>query len=195
LLAADPPPTKAGLAGFAALKARTPNFDPAALGADAAIVDAGVKKAKAHLATASVAFEQGWQYPKADLGNFGDDIGYRAIVSVAAIAALVPEEAMYLRAQGDDGVLFHGDGLYRLSLPTALPVDAFWSLTMYEATADGQFFFTENPIDRFSIGDRQRRRGCLDLANRSGWREIRELVARAQGRALLHDLARLPAQA
>ncbi len=156
LLASDPPPTKAGLAGFAALKARSPTFDPGALGADAAIVDAGVKKAKAHLAGASAQspFEQGWQYPKADLGNFGDDIAYRAIVSVAAIAALVPEEAMYLRAKGEEGVLFHGDGLYRLSLPAALPVNAFWSLTMYEATADGQFFFTENPIDRFSIGDR-----------------------------------------
>jgi len=154
LMAADPPPTKAGLAGFAALKARAPTFDPAALGSDATIVEAGLKKAKAHLAAASVAFEQGWQYPKADLGNFGDDIAYRAIVAVAAIAALVPEEAMYLRAQGEDGVLFHGDRLYRLSLPAALPVDGFWSLTMYEATADGQFFFTENPIDRYSIGDR-----------------------------------------
>jgi hypothetical protein len=156
LLASDPPPTKAGLAGFAALKARAPTFDPAALGADAAIVDAGVAKAKAILAGASAhsLFEQGWQYPKPDLGNFGDDIVYRAIVAVAAIAALVPEEAMYLRARGEDGVLFHGDGLYRLSLPAALPVDAFWSLTMYEATADGQFFFTDNPIDRFSIGDR-----------------------------------------
>ena len=156
LLASDPPPSKAGLAGFAALKARAPNFDPATLGADAAVVDAGVKKAKAILAGASAnsPFEQGWQYPKPDLGNFGDDIAYRAIVSVAAIAALVPEEAMYLRAQGEEGVLFHGDGLYRLSLPAALPVDAFWSLTMYEATADGQFFFTDNPINRFSIGDR-----------------------------------------
>jgi hypothetical protein len=156
LLAADPPPTKAGLAGFAALKARAPTFDPAALGADAAIVDAGVTKAKALMAAASAhsPFEQGWQYPKPDLGNFGDDIAYRAMVAVAAIAALVPEEAMYLRAQGEDGALFHGEGLYRLSLPAALPVDGFWSLTMYEATADGQFFFTENPIDRFSIGDR-----------------------------------------
>jgi len=156
LLAADPPPTKAGLAGFGALKARAPDFNPSTLGADAAIVDAGVAKAKALLANASAhsTFEQGWQYPKPDLGNFGDDIAYRAIVAVAAIAALVPEEAMYLRAQGEEGVLFHGDGLYRLSLPVALPVDAFWSLTMYEATADGQFFFTENPIDRFSIGDR-----------------------------------------
>ena len=156
LLASDPPPTKAGLAGFAALKARAPNFDPAALGADAAIVDAGVAKAKLILAGASAhsPFEQGWQYPKPDLGNFGDDIVYRAIVAVAAIAALVPEEAIYLRAQGEEGILFRGDGLYRLSLPAALPVDGFWSLTMYEATADGQFFFTENPINRFSIGDR-----------------------------------------
>jgi len=156
LLAADPPPTEAGLAGFAALKARAPSFDPAALGTDAAIVDAGVAKAKALLANASAhsQFEQGWQYPKANLGNFGNDIVYRAIVAVAAIAALVPEEALYLRAQGEEGILFHGDGLYRLSLPAALPVDAFWSLTMYEATADGQFFFTENPINRYSIGDR-----------------------------------------
>jgi hypothetical protein len=156
LLAAGPAPTPTGLAGFFALKARAPTFDPAALGPDAAIVEAGVKKANAVLnaASANSQFTQGWQYPRPDLGDFGDDIGYRAIVAIAAIAALVPAEAMYLRAQGDDGVLFHGDGLYRLSLPTALPVDGFWSLTMYEATADGQFFFTENPIDRYSIGDR-----------------------------------------
>jgi hypothetical protein len=156
LLAADPPPTKAGLAGLAALRARAPTFDPAALGSDAAIVEAGVRKAKALLAGASAnsPFVQGWQYPKPDLGNFGDDIAYRALVAVAAIAALVREEAMYLRAQGETGVLFHGDGLYRLSLPAALPVDGFWSLSLYEATADGQFFFTENPIDRYSIGDR-----------------------------------------
>jgi hypothetical protein len=25
---------------------------------------------------------------------------------------------------------------------------------MYEATADGQFFFTDNPLDRYTIGDR-----------------------------------------
>ena len=156
LLAADPAPTQAGLAGFMALKARSPNIDPGTLGADAAIVDAGVKKAQAILSAASAhsQFIQGWQYPQPDLGNFGDDIHYRAIVAVAALAALVPAEAMYLRAQGEDGVLFHGDGLYRLSLPAGLPVDGFWSLTMYEATADGQFFFADNPIDRYSIGDR-----------------------------------------
>src|SRR6202012_1658865 len=63
LLASDPPPTKAGLAGFAALKARAPNFDPATPGADAAIGEAGVAKAKRLLANASAnaTFEQGWQ--------------------------------------------------------------------------------------------------------------------------------------
>src|SRR5262249_19292817 len=146
LLAADPAPTRAGLAGFAALKGRAPNFDPGALGADAAVVEAGLAQARAFLqASASHAqFIQGWQYPAPDLGNCGDDFRFRAVVALAAIAALVPAEAMYLRAQGDQGVLFTGDGLHRLSLPSALPVDGFWSLTMYEATSDGQFFFTEN---------------------------------------------------
>jgi hypothetical protein len=165
LLAADPAPTPAGLAGFVALKARSPTFDPATLGADAATIDAGVKRAKALLAAVSTRsqFIQGWQYPQPNLGDFGDDFHYRAIVAIAAIAALVPAEAMYLRAQGEDGVLFHGDGLYRLSLPQAVPVDGFWSLTMYEATADGQFFFTDNPLNRYSIGDRTP--GVLKSAN------------------------------
>jgi len=33
-------------------------------------------------------------------------------------------------------------------------LDGFWSLSMYEATPDGQFFFTDNPIKRYAIGDR-----------------------------------------
>jgi hypothetical protein len=33
-------------------------------------------------------------------------------------------------------------------------VDAFWSLTMYELTPDGQAFFTANPLERYAIGDR-----------------------------------------
>ncbi len=31
------------------------------------------------------------------------------------------------------------------------PVDAFWSLTMYDAH---EFYLVANPIDRYSIGDR-----------------------------------------
>ena len=64
-------------------------------------------------------------------------------------------EATYLKAAGEDGQgNFTGDGLYRLSLPAQLPLDGFWSLSMYEVTPDGQFFFTDNPINRYAIGDR-----------------------------------------
>jgi hypothetical protein len=34
------------------------------------------------------------------------------------------------------------------------PVGAFWSLSMYEVTPEGQYFLTENPLARYSIGDR-----------------------------------------
>lgn len=40
---------------------------------------------------------------------------------------------------------------YELHLPTPPPVDAFWSLTMYDAH---EFYLVENPIHRYSIGDR-----------------------------------------
>jgi hypothetical protein len=100
-------------------------------------------------------FVNGWSYPRPNLGDYGQDYLYRAIVALQGLGALPVAEATYLKAAGDDGAgLFRGDGLYRLSIPPKLPLDAFWSLSMYEATADGQFFFTENPIGRYTIGDR-----------------------------------------
>jgi hypothetical protein len=43
------------------------------------------------------------------------------------------------------------DNRYELHLPTPPPVDAFWSLTMYNVP---EFYLVENPINRYSIGDR-----------------------------------------
>ena len=40
---------------------------------------------------------------------------------------------------------------YELRLPTPPPVEAFWSLTMYNVP---EFYLVANPIDRYSIGDR-----------------------------------------
>ena len=62
-----------------------------------------------------------------------------------------------MRAEGDlPGALFDGGASWRLHFPAdrLIPVHAFWSLSMYEATKDGQFFFTKNPLNRYSIGDR-----------------------------------------
>ena len=125
--------------------------------ADAAAIDAGVQAARTLVESAhtKARFIQGWNYPQPDLGDYGDDFVYRAIISVAGLGALTPKEAMYMRAAAEDGTpVFNSDVLYRFSLPKPLPVNGFWSLTMYEATPDGQFFLTANPMNRYAVGDR-----------------------------------------
>lgn len=174
LLQSDPPGSLAGQPAFDRLRAacRTRDFARAGYGdAEAQAIDAGV--AEAHRIVEGnpgrQAFVDGWNYPRPNLGNYGDDIVLRAVVAVGGLGALPPAEAMYMRAAGDRGDgLFHADGLYRLALSQAIPVEGFWSLTMYEATADGQFFLTANPLGRYAIGDRTQglRRGqdgALDI--------------------------------
>jgi hypothetical protein len=120
-------------------------------------IEAGIDDARGDLAGALSRIDGvgGWNYPKPDLGDFGTDYLYRAATAVSGLAALPPTEAMYMRALAPGGgALFDGAGHFKLSLPSAVPVDGFWSLTMYETTADGQFFLTENPIQRYAIGDR-----------------------------------------
>lgn len=97
----------------------------------------------------------GWAYPPTNIGVFDQDYRYRAQVALNALAALPKEEAMYMFATTADGNIELDSGKsWRLRLPKNLPVDAFWSLTMYEATGDGQFFLFDNPIHRYAIGDR-----------------------------------------
>ncbi len=101
------------------------------------------------------------------------------------LAALIPAEAMYLRPLSANGTMdFDGDGLWRMHFENGgPPVDAFWSVTMYEVTPDHQGFLTENAINRYSIGDRtpgivKNMDGSLDVwisrtdpgaARRSNW--------------------------
>jgi hypothetical protein len=51
----------------------------------------------------------------------------------------------------EDGDPLDGSGRYELHLEAPPPVDAFWSLTMYDVP---DFYLVANPIDRYSIGDR-----------------------------------------
>ncbi|MFI4936640.1 MAG: DUF1254 domain-containing protein [Caulobacterales bacterium] len=139
--------------------------------AEVADIEAGVSDARALLAGARgrANIIQGWVYPKEDLGDYGQDFVGRAATALGGLAALPRAEAMYMRAAAPDGsLLFSNAGLYRLSLPGPLPVDGFWSLTMYEATPEGQFFLTGNPIGRYAIGDRtsglyRRENGAVDI--------------------------------
>ena len=99
----------------------------------------------------------GWAYPKTTLGDFGQDYFFRVQVALAGLGALPIIEAMYLRPLNDAGRMgFDSARAWRLTLPgNALPaVDAFWSISMYEETPEGQYFFVKNPIDRYMISDR-----------------------------------------
>jgi hypothetical protein len=100
----------------------------------------------------------GWYYNPPHIGNFGTDYGYRAIVALNALLAMEPAEAVYPMAERDTGGgALTGEHRYRLHLPAGgVPVDAFWSLSMYELMPDGRLFFTENPIRRYAIGDRSK---------------------------------------
>jgi hypothetical protein len=97
-----------------------------------------------------------WIYPAANTGNFFQDYLSRARIAVSGLAALPPAEATYLVAVPPQGRAFDGEGPWRLRFPASQlpPVRAFWSLTMYEAQADGAMFLTENPIGRYTLGDR-----------------------------------------
>ena len=96
-----------------------------------------------------------WTYPKPGLGQFGTDDLYRARVALSGLHALPPEEAMYLVSDRDgSGTPFDGRSTYRFSLPKNIPVDGFWSVSMYKPDSDGRWFFIENAIQRYAIGNR-----------------------------------------
>lgn len=118
---------------------------------------------------------QGWSVRGPDLGNFGTNYALRAAVALGGLAALVPAEAVYARRFADErGEQLDGHHRYELRLPPAgLPTDSFWSITMYEP-ADGQFFFVDNPIHRYSIGNR---------TPGLGWQDDGSLVIRLQHEA------------
>ncbi|HOB14805.1 MAG TPA: DUF1254 domain-containing protein [Novosphingobium sp.] len=98
----------------------------------------------------------GWSYQLPGVGNFGTNDHLRAIVALGGIAALSEKEAMYFHASFEaNGQRLDGSHAYRWRLPPGgVPAEAFWSLTMYEASPDGRYYLVENPIQRYSIGDR-----------------------------------------
>lgn len=76
----------------------------------------------------------------------------RAVAARAGLWGNHGYEADYLITFVDsDGAQLNGAHTYELRLETPPPVEAFWSLTMYD-TPD--FYLVDNPIDRYSIGDR-----------------------------------------
>jgi hypothetical protein len=98
----------------------------------------------------------GWGYQPSGVGEASADDFLRAGIALGGLAALPEAEAMYFQATTDEtGAPLSGANRYVWRVPPGgVPADAFWSLTMYQAEADGRYFLVQNPINRFSIGDR-----------------------------------------
>ncbi len=87
------------------------------------------------------------------LGNFGTDYNYRALIALYGLGANLQADAAYPNTALDsDGNQLTSENKYVLhfSKDEIPPVNAFWSLTMY----NDKNFLAANPIHRFAIGDR-----------------------------------------
>lgn len=97
-----------------------------------------------------------WSIPPKTFGRAGlaDDFLLRGSVQcLGGIIANEPEEAVYYNTTFDGtGQPLSGTKQYVMRFaPGQLPkVNGFWSITLYDPT----YNFTDNPIDRYSIGDR-----------------------------------------
>ncbi len=109
----------------------------------------------------------GWQIALEGMGNYGTSYLQRAFVAMIGLGANVPEDAIYpiLKKADGKGVTYNGDNRYvlhfdKIQLP---PVAGFWSLAMY----NDEMYFADNPIRRYSIGDRDKLKfnkdGSLDI--------------------------------
>ena len=120
----------------------------------------------AEYAKRSIELISGWMIAREMMGTYGTSYLRRAYIARIGLGANVPEDAIYPMSSVDgDGRPYNGNYRYSLHfdkdrLP---PINAFWSLAMYDA--DG--YFVENPINRFSIGDRDKLElngdGSLDI--------------------------------
>lgn len=138
-------------------------FAPAGIGADAAPLDDAQRQALQAALDAMLArlreespraSSAGWTQPPLVEGSFGNDYTGRARVALKYIGMLESAEALYPLAWRDaQGAALSGAHRYQLRFaPGQLPpVDAFWSITMYDAR---DYMLVDNPIDRYAIGDR-----------------------------------------
>lgn len=86
-----------------------------------------------------------------NLDHFGSDYPTRALVAGPYLGGQGAAEAIYLlRTTDADGKPLSGAKRYVARFKKAPPVDAFWSLTLYNADDK---MLVENPIQRYKLGD------------------------------------------
>jgi hypothetical protein len=95
----------------------------------------------------------GWRLTTENVGNYGTNYLMRACVELIGLGANLPDDAIYPLLYTDAaGKPFSGEERYvwHMSAGELPPVNAFWSLTLYDAEG----YQVANELDRFAIGDR-----------------------------------------
>ncbi|RWY80903.1 DUF1254 domain-containing protein [Rhizobium sp. WSM1325] len=110
----------------------------------------------------------GWGYTT-KTGIYGTNYIQRALVTAIGLGANRPQDAIYpTSTKADSGLIkraYNGSEKYVLTFKKGKipPVSGFWSLTMYDA----DYFFVDNPLNRYSISARQplkaKADGSIDL--------------------------------
>ena len=101
----------------------------------------------------AVEHKNGWAFTT-KTGIYGTDYLMRALVTAIGLGANRPQDAVYPTSRVDEeGRKYSGANKYVMRFPKGHlpPVEGFWSLTMY----DSQYFFVNNPLNRYSISPRQ----------------------------------------
>ena len=108
----------------------------------------------------------GWQVNTDTMGVYGDYYLKRAIISMKVLGANLPEDAIYpVLLMDADGNSTDRNNTYLLHFNASElpPVDAFWSVTMY----DTEGFPVANSINRYDLGDHDNltynKDGSLDI--------------------------------
>jgi len=102
----------------------------------------------------------GWTFTT-DTGFYGKDYLQRSLVTAIGLGANLPQDAIYPVTVVDSaGSKLNGANRYqvRFAKGATPPVNGFWSLTMYDA----EYFFVENPINRYSVSPRTDLKAAAD---------------------------------
>ena len=129
----------------------TSGFDEAGLTA----LESGIASARKKLPDISGLGDRvnGWQIMSQSVGVYGNDYFQRAQLALIGLGANPPEDAIYPVVVADaDGQPLDGHNDYTITFPAdgLPPVNAFWSVTMYDAEG----YQVANELDRFALGDR-----------------------------------------
>lgn len=115
---------------------------------------------------AGIPIVNNWLVAREEMGSYGTNYEHRAFVAFIGLGANLADDALYPSTSVDsEGNPIDGENKYEIHFDKNQipPVNGFWSLTAY----NGKDFLIPNPINRFSLGDRNNLKynkdGSLDI--------------------------------